>query len=102
MDHDRSVAALESEWSPPGGFFWRARQGDFRPDDFRRALSVVAAVHPPEAGGIPRRLVSLLWYIPSFMQWQTERVRESGGDAEAYVRSAAIMTNEIERILGVP
>lgn len=51
---------------------------------------------------IPRRAVSLLWFIPVFMEWQTERVRACGGDTRAYARAVSEATNEIERLLGVP
>jgi hypothetical protein len=37
-----------------------------------------------------------------FMGWQERRVRERGGDIDAYVRAVATMTNEVERLLGVP
>ena len=50
----------------------------------------------------PRRLVSLLWYMPLFLTWQTERLRELGGDLGAYVHAVSSITNEIERILGTP
>ena len=44
----------------------------------------------------------MLWYLPLFMQWQIERVREAGGDTAAYSRAITDVTSQLERILGVP
>jgi hypothetical protein len=49
---------------------------------------------------IPPRLVSVLWYVPIFMEWQIDRVRENGGDIAEYTAAIAKFTAEIERILG--
>jgi hypothetical protein len=102
MSYENEIDALESEWSPEDGFFWRVRQGHFIPSEFERALKKVSAISIAEGADVPRRVVSLLWYIPLFMQWQVERVQESGGDVAAYAKAITTMTNEIERLLGVP
>lgn len=102
MSYEKEIEALESEWSPDEGFFWRVRQGHFNPNDFERALKKVSAITIEEDAEVPRRVVSLLWYIPLFMQWQVERVQENKGDVKAYDVAITTMTNEIERLLGVP
>ena len=102
MSYEKEIDVLESEWSPEDGFFWRIRQGHFTPSDFERALKKVSAINIEEDTDVPRRLVSLLWYVPLFMQWQVDRVQESKGDVKAYTKAIATMTNEIERLLGVP
>jgi hypothetical protein len=102
MSYAKEIEALESEWSPDGGFFWRIRQGQFSNDDFQRALKKLSAISITEGSDVPRRVVSLLWYVPIFMHWQVERVQENKGDVAAYLRAMTTMTNEIERLLGVP
>jgi hypothetical protein len=102
MSYEHEIDAMESEWTPDGGFFWKIRQGHFAPDDFERALNKVSGISIAEDADLPRRVVSLLWYIPLFMQWQVERVRENHGDVAAYTKAITAMTNEIERLLGVP
>lgn len=102
MNYEKEIEALESEWSPDDGFLWRIRQGQYVAEDFDRALKKVSTIRLPEDADMPRRVVSLLWCIPLFMQWQVERVQESKGDVEAYRSAIAQMTNEIERLLGVP
>ena len=69
---------------------------------FERTLRKLSSLSIAEEAEIPRRLVSLLWYIPLFMEWQTEQVQESGGDAIAYEQAITLMTNEVERLLGLP
>lgn len=102
MSYEREIQELESEWAPEQGFFWAVRQGRFSADEFERALKRVSAISIPTDADLPRRFVSLLWYIPLFMQWQLERVQESGGDPAIYIRAITKMTNAVERLLGVP
>lgn len=102
MSYENAIVELESEWSPDNGFFWRIRQGQFVSSDFTRALKKISAISIVENAEVPRRLVSLLWYVPLFMHWQEDRVREAGSDPKAYARAITSMSNEIERLLGVP
>jgi hypothetical protein len=102
MSYENEIDALESEWWPEDGFFWRVRQGEFIASEFERALKKVSAFSIAEDADVPRRLISLLWYIPLFMQWQTERLQENKCDVTAYAKAITTMTNEIERLLGVP
>jgi hypothetical protein len=76
--------------------------GDFAADDFRRVLEIVSTISIAKDADLPRRVVSLLWYIPIFMQWQVGRVNENGGDASVYAKAIVAVTNEIERLLGTP
>ena len=102
MTYEPEIELLESEWSPDYGFFWRIREGRFDTAEFQRALQKVATISIAEDAELPRRVVSLLWYIPLFMHWQIERVKENGGDPMAYAKAITAMTTEIERLLGVP
>jgi hypothetical protein len=102
MTLENFIASIESEWEPEGGFFWSIRQGYFRQPDFDRALAKMVAVPSASSDLIPARLVSVLWYVPIFMHWQTERVKEGGGSASEYEVATNKMTAEVERILGVP
>jgi hypothetical protein len=102
MSYEREIEALESAWSPDDGFFWRIRQGRFDPAEFQHTLKMVSTISIADDAKLPRRVVSLLWYIPLFMQWQTERVQENGGDMVAYMKATTAMTNEVQRLLGVP
>jgi hypothetical protein len=102
VTYEQQIELLESEWSPDDGFFWCVRQGQFDSAVYQRALKKISTISIAEDAQLPRRVVSLLWYIPLFMQWQVDRVRENGGDTIAYSRAITAMTNEVERLLGVP
>ena len=102
MNDGQMIETLESEWEPDVGFFWQIRQGIFAENEFRRALATVSSIEISDSHVIERRVVSLLWYIPLFMHWQTERVAEAGGNVESYAQAVSAMTNEVERLLGVP
>ena len=102
MDIEDCIPGIEAEWEVETGFFWLTRQGDFRKDDFERTLGKLAAVPSMTEQSVPARLVSVVWYIPIFMEWQKDRVRESGADPAEYERATTQLTNEVERILGVP
>jgi hypothetical protein len=102
MDHKTLIANVESEWAPETGFFWHLRQGTFEPEVLHRALTAVASVPTPIDQHIPVRLVSVLWYIPIFMEWQTHRLRERGADMTEYAVATNKFIAEVERILGVP
>ena len=102
MNYEREIELLESEWLPDVGFFWKIRNGHFDPADFERAFQKIASVSIETDAAVPRRLVSLLWYVPLFMEWQKERVKEKSGDSAQYLKAISAMRNKIERLLGVP
>ena len=97
------VAELDAEWSLETGFLGHLREGQFVEAELVRLLSTLGKLRFAELGeDIPVRAVSLLWYIPLFMGWQTERIEENGTDPVIYMRAVDRVTNEIQRILGVP
>jgi hypothetical protein len=100
---DPLVASIESLWAPDDGFFFVLRQGTFRQNEFDRAMDVLRRV-PSFANGesLPRDVVPLVWFIPTSMSWQRERVARSGGEVEALDRATMIATEEVARILGWP
>ena len=102
MSYGDFIATLEAEWEPEAGFLWKARQGQFDAVGLERTLKKLQSLVIEESADVPRRLVSLLWYMPLFLHWQTDRVRRSGGNMNSYARAVASVSNEIERILGVP
>ena len=102
MNQERLIRNLEFEWETEHGFFWQLRQGAFSEEDFQRAFGRISSIPDFENSMIDRRVVSLLWYVPLFMQWQSDRILVNGGNAEAYRKAVTAMTNEVERLLGVP
>ena len=96
------IKSIESEWEPETGFFWKIRQGDFLQDEFDRTFAKFAAVPSMSEEPLPARLVSVLWYVPIFMEWQIDRVRERGGDLHAYSIAMNRLTAEGNAFSGCP
>jgi hypothetical protein len=102
MGLEGHIPDIEAEWEPETGFFWLIRQGDFRKEDFERTFGKLAAVPSVTEQPVPARFVSVVWYIPIFMEWQTDRVRACGVNSDEYQRATNKLMNEVQRILGVP
>ena len=80
---------------------WPSAPGRFDNKLFTDFLALLQAISFGEEELIPRRVVSLLWYIPLFMEWQKERVEGAIG-LKDYRNKKTLIENELERILGVP
>ena len=97
------VNELEALWAEPTGPLYRLRQGELDEEIAERILAVLRRTSiPAEAEALPRRLVEVTWYMPLFLSWQRGRVAERGGDEQAFARLLDEVTNEMERILGLP
>ena len=97
------IDLLEKEWELDTGFLGRLRQGFFDEEGCRRCQATLERVvlEARAAENLPRRLVSLVWYIPLFMTWQRARVRETVNPNE-YERVTNSFEAKVEEILGVP
>jgi hypothetical protein len=102
MNLDGIETKLESFWSDESGVFWLLREGVFAVDKIEEVVFVLRAIDLGSDEFVSRRMVSMLWYMPTFMSWQQERVVENGGDADVYDRAMNSVLDEIQRILGVP
>lgn len=74
------VRRLEAEYDLDHGFLGRLRQGEFDPAGLSRLLRLLQSIDFGAATLIDRRVVALLWMIPTLMTWQLERVAEQKGD----------------------
>lgn len=97
-----AVAQLENFWRLPSGYFYRLRQGDYDRSGAEQIEAVLRAISVTAEAQLPRRLVALTWMIPTFMEWQLERVEEAGGDVEALKADIVKLRNALEQLLGVP
>jgi hypothetical protein len=101
MDFSGIIQQMDAEWDT-NGFFDRVRRGDYDAKQAQGIIETLRAISIGEDEQLPKRLVSLLWYLPSFLGWQVERVAENGGDRTAYERFVAEITNVLEEVLGTP
>ena len=82
--------------------FRTPEKGQFDAASLQRLVRTLEGIKCPDGPTINRRVVSLLWYIPLFMEWQRERVQESGGNVAAFVRATNQVQALVQEILGVP
>ena len=94
-----SVNALEAAWSDEHGFLFQLRMGNFSTSNGERFLAVLREIEPGEEA-IPKRVVSLLWYLPVFMTWQQQRIDTA--TVPEFEKLHTALVTELERILGVP
>src|ERR1700734_3834223 len=101
MNTNELTERLEHEWDVDG-FLWNIRQGRFSLDDGKKFLSFLKQIEIDDNAQIPKRLLSLLWYLPPFLEWQKERVGERSGNQAEYGRFVTEVYNALETVLGVP
>lgn len=95
------IEELEQAWDVDG-FLGRLRTGEFSLDDAQEFLALLSEVDLGKEQVVPKRLVSLLWFLPSFLAWQTERVAERCGNQVSYAQFVTEVHNLLEERLGVP
>jgi hypothetical protein len=101
-DYAAAIFELERFWEAPNGYFYRLRQGDYDPQGAAAVDKLLNSIEVSEDSELPRRLVSLAWYIPMFMEWQIERVEKAGVDTVALRRDIDRLLAAVEKLLGVP
>jgi hypothetical protein len=99
---DELIAALEHEWDLCEGFLGKLREGTFDPAGLDRLMRLLDGIDFTDAPEVNRKLVSLLWFMPLFMEWQRERVHEHGADPQTLMHAINRVQGSIERILGLP
>lgn len=102
MDIATAIVELQHEWDLDRGFFGCLRRGHFDTDGLNRLLNVLSQVCPLEGPTIDRRFVSLIWYMPGFMEWQRHRVEKAGGDITEFESAVNRIRTLVEEVLGVP
>lgn len=100
MKMSESVEVLESAWSEEDGFLFRLRVGEFETAKSASFLATLRKIDADQDNVLNRRAVSLLWYVPLFLEWQRERIdKKYWSELNLLITS---VTNEVERLLGVP
>jgi hypothetical protein len=96
------INRLDDEWDQDDGFLGRLRAGLFDREGYERFLGLVRSIET-KGDVFDRRLVELLWFVPLFMEWQTERLERTSGMSRDEFRT---YKNEVVdlffKVLGVP
>ena len=102
MIEEKVIQRLESLWGD-GLFFDNVRRGKFLDREGEDLIDVIKSLTIEEDDLVPKRLVSLLWYVPIFLEWQKGRVREiNPARSSAYDHFVTNVINQMEKALGVP
>jgi hypothetical protein len=95
------IEKLDAAWDSDG-FLDNIRHGYFDPEAGKAFVSLLKTVYIGDEELIPKRLLSQLWYLPSFLEWQKERVAETSGVLNDYKRFIVDVHNSLEIVIGVP
>ena len=101
-NHERAILELEKAWAEPNGFLYRIRNGNFDLEGRSEFLATLDRLCPQKEKMMPRRLVSLLWYLPLFLEWQRDRILKAGGAIKEFDQFINDVQSRLEDILGVP
>jgi hypothetical protein len=101
-DFSDLIREMETHWDLPDGFFYRLRQGDYDPHGAKKVEQTLKSFVVNDETLLPRRLVSLTWWIPLFMEWQRDRVKDAGGDNAALDGDIMRLRSMLDSVLGVP
>ncbi|MBI3729053.1 MAG: hypothetical protein HY254_12080 [Burkholderiales bacterium] len=101
MNIEQMIAFLEMAWDD-GGVLAQIREGRFDANEGEKFLHVLKNLHVDDNALLPKRFVSLMWYLPSFLEWQRKRVEKVTGDVASFERFIIETHNTLEEVLGIP
>jgi hypothetical protein len=99
-DHfQHSIGVLEALWDGP---LSDIRMGIFTFAHEREIRITLTNIQGGDSEFLPRRFVSLLWSMSTFMEWQIRRVGERSGLDQEYRNLSIWVFERIGEILGNP
>jgi len=98
---DNLIQFLEYEWGEDG-FLYELRKGIYTEKKAEDFFSNLGNFNISNEELIPKRLISLIWYLPIFLSWQRERILKNGGNIERYDLFSTKIINILESIFGIP
>lgn len=96
------ISQLENEWDLENGFLGGIRQGVYKQQEYERLVILLEGIDLSTGRKLDRRLVSLIWYMPLFLEWQKEKFIENEEIYSKLNIAASKIENIIENILGIP
>jgi hypothetical protein len=99
---EESIKNLEESWTQPGGFLFELTEGKY---EIRAGEAFIARLHDikyPQGKTISRRLVNVLWQIPSYLSDHRPDILENGGDVVAFDQLQLMVNVFLDDLLGGP
>lgn len=108
MNLETIISQLEYEWDYVShrGFFGKMRGGKLDLDGFERVKSLLNNLPSSDSQAenemINRRIVELVWFIPTFLRWQKDGWVQEGKNTDELDDVIDYFEGRITTILGVP
>ena len=99
--NEKLFEELDQCWDYDNGFFGQLKQRIFDNKLFDKLIAILRDIHFEDEETIPKRVVSLLWFIPLFMEWNATGVSDQISKDD-YNNCSTLIENELIRILGIP
>ncbi|WP_433342237.1 hypothetical protein [Streptomyces sp. CA-253872] len=71
MNRDDRLELLDEAWDGESGFLGSVRSGEFDLDAGEAYAALLSRI-PPIGETAEARLVQLIWFAPTFIEWQLE------------------------------
>ncbi|MCK1796145.1 hypothetical protein MTQ01_09025 [Streptomyces sp. XM4193] len=95
------LEALDNAWDIETGFLGKLREGKFDPADGEAYVKLLATI-PPLGDVANTQLVRLIWFSPTFIEWQIDRATDEITGGEPLRRIQNQVHEEVIRIIGLP
>ena len=102
MDTQTAIEQLNREWESQNGFLGKARYRTFDSDGLDRLIQTLESIDVEDKDYLDRRLVSLLWFIPIFLEWQKPSFREVEKETQSLDSAINRIMPLLYKILGIP
>ena len=102
MDKQKIIELLGQEWEIEHGFLGKIRHREFDPEGLERLLNLLEIVQNDGEELIDRNLISLIWFIPLFLEWQKPSFVAAGKDIAPLQSAINKIMPIMYKILGLP
>lgn len=91
---------LENAWKD--GFFFHLRYGEFNEQEYNILKQQLTSCPETDEPTLDKELVRNLWLIPTFLENNKDFLLKRGLNKSVFTQMYDGLTNECERILGMP
>ncbi|SFE57341.1 hypothetical protein SAMN04487819_1172 [Actinopolyspora alba] len=98
---DDLLEALEEAWDVESGFLGKLRAGRFDPEAGEAYVALLSRI-PPIGETVDSRLVQLIWFAPTLIEWQTERAAKNEKEVEKLGHIWDQVREALIALLGLP
>jgi hypothetical protein len=101
MKIDQLIEAIENQWDTDG-VLGKIRTGEFNSEAGKELINLLEQINIDDDSLVHKRLLTILWYLPTFLIWQRERIDEKSKNVSEYDHFVTGVHNTLENVLCVP